>query len=55
MSAEALFTIAKKVETGTSLVVQWLRICLLMQRTQVQTLVRDDSTCHGAAKPVCHG
>ena len=34
----------------TSLVVQWLRICLPMQRTWVQYLARDDSTCCGAAK-----
>ena len=37
-----------------SLVVQWLRIHLAMQGTQVQSLVREDSTCRGAAKPVCH-
>ena len=38
----------------TSLVVQWLRICLPMQKTQVQSLLREDSTCCGATKPVCH-
>ena len=27
--------------SGTSLVVQWLRICLAMQKTQVQPLVRE--------------
>ena len=37
---------------GTSLVVQWLRIRLPMQGTQVQALVREDPTCHGATKPV---
>ena len=31
--------------TGTSLVVQWLRICLPMQGTRVQSLVWEDSTC----------
>ena len=36
------------------LVVQWLRIHLPMQGTQVLALVREDPTCHGAAKPVCH-
>ena len=36
----------------TSLVVQWLRICLPMQGTQVRTLVREDPTCRGATKPV---
>ena len=39
---------------GTSLVVQWLRIHLPMQRTRVQSLVWEVSTCHRAAKPVCH-
>ena len=29
---------------GTSLVVQWLRLHLPMQRTQVQSLVQEDST-----------
>ena len=32
---------------GTSLVVQYLRICLLMQGTQVQFLVCEDPTCRG--------
>ena len=41
-------------KTGTSLVAQWLRVCLPMQGTRVQALVREDPTCHGAAKPVCH-
>ena len=39
---------------GASLVVQWLRIRLLMQGTQVRALVREDPTCHGATKPVRH-
>ena len=38
----------------TSLVAQWLRICLLMQGTWVRALVREDPTCHGATKPMCH-
>ena len=36
----------------TPLVAQWLRICLPMQGTQVRSLTREDSTCHGAAKLV---
>ena len=36
----------------TSLVVQWLRIRLPMQGTQVRALVREDLTCRGAIKPV---
>ena len=39
---------------GASLLVQWLRICLPMQRTWVQALVQEDPTCHGATKPVRH-
>ena len=40
--------------TGTSLVVQWLRICLPMQGTWVRSLVQEDPPCHGATKPVHH-
>ena len=47
-----LFFLILKV--GASLVAQWLRICLLMQGTRVQALVREDPTCHGAAGPVSH-
>ena len=36
----------------TSLVVQWLRIYLPMQETQVQSLIWEDPTCHGATKSV---
>ena len=39
---------------GTSLVAQWLRICLPMQGTQVQPLVQEDPTCHGETKPMHH-
>ena len=34
--------------------VQWLRIRLAMQGTRVQALVREDPTCRGATKPMCH-
>ena len=37
-----------------SLVVQWLRICLLMQGTQVRALVWEDPTCCVATRPVSH-
>ena len=37
---------------GTSLVTQWLRICLPMEWTWVQSLVREDFTCCRAAKPM---
>ena len=39
---------------GTSLVAQWLRICLPVQGTRVRPLVQEDPTCQGATKPVCH-
>ena len=38
----------------TFLVIQWLRICLPMQGTQVQSLVLEDPTCQGAAISVRH-
>ena len=37
-----------------SLVAQWQRMCLPMQETQVQSLIREDPTCHEATKPVDH-
>ena len=37
---------------GTSLVVQRIRIHLWMQVTRVQSLVREDFTCHGATRPL---
>ena len=37
-----------------SLVVQWLRICLLMQGTRVRVLVWEDPTCRGATRPMSH-
>ena len=45
-------TIQMRIETF--LVVQWLRICLSLQGKRVQSLVREDSTCLGATKPVRH-
>ena len=47
-------TDVKKHSTWTSLVVQWLRIHLPMQGTQVRALAQEDPTCRGAAKPVSH-
>ena len=48
------FILLKKYKYVTSLVAQWLRICLPMKGTQVQSLVQEDPTCRGAAKPVRH-
>ena len=44
----------KSTMLRASLVAQWLRICLLMQGTWVRALVWEDSTCHGASRPVSH-
>ena len=44
----------QKHHVGTSLVAQWVRICLPMQGTQVQPLVWEDFTCHGETEPVRH-
>ena len=41
-------------EEGASLVAQWLRICLLMQGTQVRALVWEDPTCRRATRPMSH-
>ena len=43
-----------KEEIGTSLVVQWIKICLPVQGTWVQSLVREDPTGHGTTKPTHH-
>ena len=37
----------------TSLVVQWLGVCLLVQRIWVGSLVWKDSTCLETTKPAC--
>ncbi|KAJ8784724.1 hypothetical protein J1605_008075 [Eschrichtius robustus] len=41
-------------ESRASLVAQWLRILLPIQGTRVQALVREDTTCRGATKPMRH-
>ena len=43
-----------KVNTGSSLVAQWLRIRLPMQGTQVRALAREEPTCRRVTKPMCH-
>ena len=43
-----------KKRMGTSLVCQWLRVHLPIQGTQVQSLIREDPTCHETTKPVPH-
>ena len=51
--SQGWFNILKSV-CGTSLVVQWLRIRLPMQGTQVRALAWEDPTCLGATKPTRH-
>ena len=43
----------KKLIVGTSLVVQWLRVCLPMQGSPTESLVRGDTICHSTTNPVC--
>ena len=43
-----------RLEGRASLVVQWLRICLSVQETWVQSLVWEDPTCRRVIKPICH-
>lgn len=43
-----------KVNMGASLAAQWLRIGLPIQKTQVQSLVQEDPSCHRATKLMCH-
>ena len=53
-SASSDWSTQLKHDQGTSLVVQWLRICLPMQGTQVRSLVWEESTCCGTTKPKQH-
>ena len=49
-----LYFLLNNIMWRASLVVQWLRICLSMQGTWVQSLVQEHPTCLGATKPVHH-
>ena len=51
---KAILKISRIWVSGTSLVAQWLRICLPMQGTWVWAPVWEDPTCRGATKPVRH-
>ena len=54
LTSEAAGALVLKQGLRASLVVQWLRIHLPMQGTQFRALVREDTTCRGATKPVHH-
>ena len=43
----------RKPPWGTSLVVQWLRICLPIQSAQARSLSQEDPICQGATNLVC--
>ena len=47
-------TLCGYIFLGTSLLVQWLRIHLSMQGTQVQTLLQNDPMCHVATITLSH-
>ena len=49
-----LYRFILKFMWKASLWVQWLRICLAMQRTLVQSLVQEDPTYFGSAQSMCH-
>ena len=46
-----IYLVFNNLTIRTCLVAQWLTIHLLFQKTQVQALVWEDSTCHGATQP----
>ena len=46
-------SLLKILEEKTFLMVQWLRIPLPMEGTQIWFLVQEDSTCHGGTKLMC--
>ena len=48
------FFLTIKNKGRASLVAEWLRIHLPMHGTRVRALAREDPTCRGATKPVCH-
>ena len=50
-SSWSSWKLIRNVNFGASLVVQWLRICLPIQETQVQSLLQEDPICHETAKP----
>ena len=54
MSAGLSLDSGFKGDLWASLVAQWLRICLPIQRTRVRALAGEDPTCHGATKLVLH-
>ena len=51
---ENIVLIFFKENIGVSLVAPWSIVRLSVQETQVQSMVGDDPTCHGATKPMYH-
>ena len=54
LSSQVQIRSSQKQRCWASLVVQWLRICLPVQGTQVRALIQEDPTGRGATKPVHH-
>ena len=52
LASAFLLVFKEKAEDLTSLMAQWLTIRLPMQKAQVGSLVQENSTCHGATKPM---
>ncbi|XP_068390777.1 histone H2B type 3-B isoform X2 [Eschrichtius robustus] len=46
--------VIQKLNSGASLLAQWLGIRLPVPGTRVRTLVQEDPTCRGATQPVHH-
>ena len=54
MSQEHFCATVQESPAWDFLVAQWIRICLPVQETWVQSPIQEDSTCRRSAKPVCH-
>ena len=54
MSRSEIDSVIYRLPTGASVEVQWLRFCLSMEETRVQSLVWEDPTGHRVTKPVHH-
>ena len=51
ISSQMISLVSSKLDLGTFLVVQWIRIRLPMPETWVWSLVQENSTCRGALSP----
>ena len=51
---QTILKILRKKKKSDFLVAQWIRICLPKKGTALWSVVLEDSTCHGAARPTWH-